>query len=246
MLAPPISISHVLRAENSESTLRIPIQVCVFDKTISASALIDSGAEGQFISSKFVIRNRIPTHKLSKPIPVLNVDGSPNANGMITHYTVRLLKVGRRQCPTLFYVTSIGKEDIILGLPWLKKYNPNIDWKKQTINIRKTTTATSLAQQKQQIKGQPSELVPATYHNYLSLFEKGAASRLPEHRPYDHAINLKPEFIPKDCKVYSMSPQELQALNEFLTENLEKRYIRPSKSPMASPFFFVDKKDNTL
>ena len=94
MLAPPISISHVLRAENSESTLHIPIQFCVFDKTISASALIDSGAEGQFISSKFVIRNQIPTHKLSKPIPVLNVDGSPNANRMITHYTVRLLKVG--------------------------------------------------------------------------------------------------------------------------------------------------------
>jgi hypothetical protein len=32
-------------------------------------------------------------------------------------------------------------------------------------------------------------------------------------------------------------------MNKFLDENLAKGYIRPSKSPMASPFFFVAKKD---
>ncbi|THG96639.1 hypothetical protein EW145_g7747 [Phellinidium pouzarii] len=43
-----------------------------------------------------------------------------------------------------------------------------------------------------------------------------------------------------------MTPKEELALDEFLTENLRKGYIRPSKSPMASPFFFIGKKDNTL
>ncbi|THG99007.1 hypothetical protein EW145_g7337 [Phellinidium pouzarii] len=43
-----------------------------------------------------------------------------------------------------------------------------------------------------------------------------------------------------------MTPKEEVALDKFLTENLCKGYICPSKSPMASPFFFVDKKDNTL
>ncbi|THG96303.1 hypothetical protein EW145_g7803 [Phellinidium pouzarii] len=43
-----------------------------------------------------------------------------------------------------------------------------------------------------------------------------------------------------------MTPKEELALDEFLTENLCKGYIHPSKSPMASPFFFVDKKDGTL
>ena len=33
-------------------------------------------------------------------------------------------------------------------------------------------------------------------------------------------------------------------MNKFIDENLAKGYIRPSKSPMASPFFFVDKKDS--
>ena len=32
----------------------------------------------------------------------------------------------------------------------------------------------------------------------------------------------------------------------FLKENSEKGYIQPSQSPMASPFFFVDKKDRKI
>jgi len=40
-----------------------------------------------------------------------------------------------------------------------------------------------------------------------------------------------------------MTPIEQVELDKFLKENLEKGYIRPSQSPMASPFFFVSKKD---
>jgi hypothetical protein len=32
-----------------------------------------------------------------------------------------------------FYVTGLGKQEIILGLPWLHKHNPMIDWKKGEI-----------------------------------------------------------------------------------------------------------------
>ena len=64
-----------------------------------------------------------------------------------------------------------------------------------------------------------------------------------EHKPWDHAIDLKPNFIPKDCKFYPLSPKEQKEQDKFLEENLRKGYIRPSKSPMASPFFFVSKKD---
>lgn len=35
-------------------------------------------------------------------------------------------------------------------------------------------------------------------------------------------------------------------MNEYIDENLRKDYIRPSKSPMASPFFFVSMKDGSL
>ena len=35
-------------------------------------------------------------------------------------------------------------------------------------------------------------------------------------------------------------------MDEFLQENLNSERIRPSKSPLASPFFFIKKKDGSL
>ena len=46
--------------------------------------------------------------------------------------------------------------------------------------------------------------------------------------------------------MYNLTPQEQIELDKILEENTEKGYIQPSQSPMASPFFFVDKKDGKL
>jgi len=43
-----------------------------------------------------------------------------------------------------------------------------------------------------------------------------------------------------------MSPSEQGELDKFLDENLKSGRIRSSKSPMASPVFFVKKKDGSL
>ena len=58
-----------------------------------------------------------------------------------------------------------------------------------------------------------------------------------------HKIELKDGFVPKSFKNYNLTPIEQIELDKFLKENLEKGYIRPSQSPMASPFFFVNKKE---
>ena len=81
---------------------------------------------------------------------------------------------------------------------------------------------------------------------YAAVFSKTDFDQLPERRPWDHAIDLTPGAKPADCKVYPLNPQEQKALDQFLEENLRSGRIRPSKSPMASPFFFVKKKDGTL
>jgi len=86
--------------------------------------------------------------------------------------------------------------------------------------------------------------LPMEYKEYKTVFEKKASERFPIKKPWDHIIDLKPDFIPKDCKIYSMSPGEQEKLDEFINENLCKKYIRLSKSPQVSPFFFVSKKDS--
>lgn len=69
------------------------------------------------------------------------------------------------------------------------------------------------------------ELISKQYHSYLDVFEKKKSEQFPEQCLYDHTINLKPDFQPKDFKLYSLSPIEQEKLNEFLEENLQKGYI---------------------
>ena len=57
---------------------------------------------------------------------------------------------------------------------------------------------------------------------------------------------MKPGFELKLFKNYNLTPAEQYKLDKFLKENLEKGYIQKSKSSMASPFFFVKKKDGKL
>jgi hypothetical protein len=64
------------------------------------------------------------------------------------------------------------------------------------------------------------DLLPKAYHEYKSVFEKEASECFPKSRPWDHTIDLKPEFILKDCKVYPLTPVEQMKLDEFLEENL--------------------------
>jgi hypothetical protein len=95
----------------------------------------------------------------------------------------------------------------------------------QDVWIRaKTSISQQLAHDKanfnQEKKKSLDDLLPKAYHEYKSVFEKEASERFPESRPWDHAIDLKPNFIPKDCKVYPLTPAEQTKLDEFLEENL--------------------------
>ena len=90
------------------------------------------------------------------------------------------------------------------------------------------------------------ELVPKEFHEYLDIFSEEKAHQFPEPWPWNHKIKIKEGFEPKSFKNYNLTPAEQIELDKFLKENLEKGYIRPSQSPMASPFFFVNKKDGKL
>jgi len=78
------------------------------------------------------------------------------------------------------------------------------------------------------------------------VFAKEDFDILPEHRQWNHAIKLIPGLEPKSSKVYPLSPVEQKELDSFLEENLCTRQIRPSKSPMVAPVFFIKKKDGSL
>jgi hypothetical protein len=85
------------------------------------------------------------------------------------------------------------------------------------------------------------ELLPEQYHKYLLLFAPEQSEKLPEHRPYDHAINLTPGTEPKWGPVYRLSREEFEVLKEYIAKTIKEGKIRPSSSPAGSLVLFVPK-----
>ncbi|KAF8224922.1 hypothetical protein L208DRAFT_1064880, partial [Tricholoma matsutake] len=141
-------------------------------------------------------------------------------------------------------IAGLGKESIILGLPWLRRINPEYNEPRygysqstktisriikakgspryaygQNIWIRaKTSVSQHLTHKKE---GDPEQktldkLLPEQYREYRRIFKKEALERFPESRPWDHVIELKMDFMAKDCRVYPLSPAEQKKLDKFL------------------------------
>lgn len=90
------------------------------------------------------------------------------------------------------------------------------------------------------------ESVPTHFHDFEDLFLKSLFDCLLDHKVWDHAIELIPGVKLSSCKVYPLGPNEQAEMDKFIHRNLSSGWICPSKSPMASPVFFIKKKDGSL
>jgi len=383
-----------IRSVPDEDLRSMTVNTRILDgnKIIETKALIDCGAQGAFIDEWFAKEHQLPLLRLKKEIPVSNVDETPNRNGPIKYYTRLPVKIDGNIISTEFFISHLGKENIIFRLPWLEMVNPIVDWAKKTLKIdpkwirkpskslatnqaiqalkvdqewkrmrlkeafaeelqnlhirkmptvtieeipnkdatpkferlpdteksiliavnelpndyedlpalipdpdkeedeltegdlliahingdtakaipeqeeernplnqpiqvenneiairAKTSISQSLAHEGETIKKRSfEELVPEEYRKYRSVFKKTASEHFPESRPWDHRIDLKPDFILKKAKTYPLSVEEEREMNKFIDDNLRKGFIRESASPQASPFFFVSKKDSKV
>ena len=89
-------------------------------------------------------------------------------------------------------------------------------------------------------------VLPPEYNSWKKVFEKEASERFPERCPWDHAIELHEDFIPKRGKIYNLSPLQQTLLDKWIKEQLGKGHIHQSKSPQASSFLYVEKKDSKM
>src|SRR6266404_7561790 len=111
------------------------------------------------------------------------------------------------------------------------------------------TLSTKIAIEKQESKPKKTfeQMVPEHYRDFKKVFSEEASQRLPEHRPWDHTIDIEPDAkMHWKVRMYPMSPKEQKELDKLLNEHVQKGYLVPSKSPMASPVFFIKKKDGKL
>ncbi|MBW0483165.1 hypothetical protein O181_022880 [Austropuccinia psidii MF-1] len=72
-------------------------------------------------------------------------------------------------------------------------------------------------------------VVPLAYHQYLELFSKLKAEKSPPHSTCDDHIELE-GLLPPVGVIYSISNHESEILRAYITQNVEKSFIRPSSS----------------
>ena len=112
-----------------EVTIKIGLERLDTQEGITVEALLDSGAMGLVMSSEFTKKKGFKLKKLERPMQVRNVDGSFNREGPIEN-TVEV-NVYYKEHVERTEIDVIGgqKWEVILGMPWLARYNPEIDWK---------------------------------------------------------------------------------------------------------------------
>ena len=132
---PPIRTIRIWSVPGRDSrSIIVDARILDGKKIVETKALIDSGAQGAFIDERFAKEHRFLLLRL-KEIPISNVDETLNRNGPIRYITRLLIKIDGNIISTKFFISHLGKENVILGLPWLGIVNPIIDWSEKTLKI---------------------------------------------------------------------------------------------------------------
>ena len=114
-------------------------------------------------------------------------------------------------------------------------------------NIQMSQKQTVASQLVERAGTQKADPLPSHYCRHAHIFSEKESQWFPGPWIWDHTIELKkdaPGTLPG--KIYMLTQKEQEVLKEFIHEHQKKGYIRPSKSPYASLFFFIKKKDGKL
>ena len=126
--------TKVERKEKKEKYLReVMVKIRLKQKEkeegVITKTLLDSRATGLVMSKEFAKKHRFRRTKLEKLVYMKNVDSMLNYAGPIVDTVeVEIFFKGHKE-RILIDVIGGQKWSVILGIPWLACYNPEIDWK---------------------------------------------------------------------------------------------------------------------
>jgi hypothetical protein len=227
--------------------------------------MVDSGANRSYASPRLGQKLTSWRKEKLKPYPLTMADGTPVAHddGWIRKELRNVtLQIQEHTETTTLDIVNI-KYDIVLGMDWLQKHNPKIDWKHRTLEFPYCSHGTNqegrspskvpfakaiwVRPQGRMLAGSSEEL-PSEYQDFEDLFkEREGAAALPEHKPWDHEIPIEEGKTPTHYGgLIPLSKKEEDFLQDYIKKHLEKQFIRPSTSPIAHGVLFAPKKDGTL
>jgi hypothetical protein len=201
------SIDQIDLQKSKGQTLLIPTILYTKNDRHEIELLLDSGVSGNFVNPEIVDKYKLQKYPLKQVKYTLNADRSRNAAGVCSHYVKMKIQINHKEMIVKPRMVSLGKHKLFLGIMWLKKFNPDIDWlapslswrdKKlptlplshtsdlETINCidyeinAKTNEAQCLAASSGIKKeSDPLKAVPKKFHQFLKVFDKRKSERLP-------------------------------------------------------------------
>ena len=118
--------------------------------------------------------------------------------------------------------------------------------KEKMIDVKRVAKKWDIWDEEEEVaksEAEAKKMVLKKFHQWIKVFGKKQLERMSMRKVWDHAINVKEGFVPRNGKVYSLLREEREKVQDFIKEQLRKGYIRPSKSPQTAPVFFIGKKD---
>ena len=198
-------------------------------------AVIDSGATGTFIHPRWVERKRIPYQQKERPYQLSAADGKTFSygKGMVNLETLELdtrTEVSKEKIA--FDITDIGSDTVILGIDWLERNDPDIDWKemrvstrqdqqRELLRLKKTVEAMSITETKRQEarKESKEKLRSAPIRDESS--ERRAKSAAPSRKNQDTRSSIRP----KDAEGSSRQPKDQKSGTPTRPENASNKVL---------------------
>jgi hypothetical protein len=112
--------------------LVIPYTLSDYHIEINTCVLVDCGCTGlSVMSDTFRCQYNFPHYQLKHPKTIEVIDGRPISSSEITEYVeVQCTIIGDYYETLTTYLTSLGHYPYVLGIPWLKRHDININFAK--------------------------------------------------------------------------------------------------------------------
>jgi hypothetical protein len=114
--------------------MSIKVYVNTSNKRAKTTTLLDSGATENFITTQYTHWLRLLIKQLPYARKVYNVDGTPNKEGDIMHFTDLEVQTRQKRVRMRFFLTNLGDQKLILGYPWFAAMQPKVDWARAWID----------------------------------------------------------------------------------------------------------------
>jgi RNase H-like domain found in reverse transcriptase/Reverse transcriptase (RNA-dependent DNA polymerase)/Integrase zinc binding domain/Chromo (CHRromatin Organisation MOdifier) domain len=189
-------------------------------KEYRAIALVDSGSTINIVNPSFVNKTRMPWVKKKIPYRMRTYEGQTASydGGMSSRETTLLITVDDDPQEVDFDILPTGpKCDMILGHPWLKKYNPDIDWKNGHLNSRLDATRAKTAELDRASRCPEGQESPCEHNRHTSHDEPMSTDRRDTKDGSSHTEEPegwvmyvrpeKPEDDPNDDSGYETSEE---------------------------------------